>query len=95
MLLAAFCLTGTGLVAMPASSEAVIPTTNCGNLKVKGKKYAIKAHQTKCRFARSWSRKILKGSRAPKGWMLTRYKKGTSIKFVCRKAGKDFFAVRK
>lgn len=82
--------------AVTERAGATVPAKACGKIKVNGKPYRVKAHRTKCRFARNWSKKVLRGKGGPAGWSCRRFPaRKTRIAFVCRKAGKDFFAIRK
>lgn len=73
-----------------------MPPSVCGKIKVDGKRYRVKSHRTACDFARKWSKRVLRGASGPDGWSCQRYPASqTKIALVCRKAGKDFFAIRK
>ena len=89
VLAAAVCLC---LGAAP-SAHAVTPPKRCGAVEVKGKRYSVRAHRVTCRFARRWTRRYLRSGSRPSGWRCRRYS-GTSIKFICRRAGRDYYAIR-
>ena len=79
--------------ALPAS--AVVPPTNCGNVKVKGDKFNVKADQIRCRKAKPFAVDYLKHKDHPRGYKCENYGAGTRIEFRCAKGIKVFFAIRR
>ncbi|MDX6677270.1 MAG: hypothetical protein QOE31_1322, partial [Solirubrobacteraceae bacterium] len=41
-----------GLLALAPLSAAIVPPTDCGSIRVSGKRYTIKADQLRCRTAK-------------------------------------------
>lgn len=85
---AALCL-GTATTA-----PAVVPPKNCGTIKVKGKRYNVKADQLSCRSAKTWTRRYLERRRKPKGYKCNRYK-NTKLVFRCHRGIKNYFAIKR
>ena len=79
--------------ALPAS--AVVPPTNCGNVKVKGDKFNVKADQIRCKKAKRFAVDYLKHKDHPRGYKCENYGAGTRIEFRCAKGIKVFFAIRR
>ena len=87
-------LAGLLLTALPAA--ATVPPTNCGLTTVKGKRYDIKTHQVACRRGKPWARTYLRTGRKPKGYSCRNYSaKVTRFRFICRRGGRDFLAIRR
>ncbi len=84
-------------VALPASpAGATMPPKKCGNMKVKGKKYKVRAHLIGCDRAREGTQKFLKKGDHGKSWTCVKYSpKESKIAFNCRKGSKDYYAIRK
>lgn len=82
------------LGATAGPSQAVVPPKNCGTMKVKGKRYNVKADQLSCRSAKSWTKRYLEKKRRPKGYTCTRYK-NTKLVFRCNRGIKNFFAIKR
>lgn len=89
-LLAALLIVAAAAPAGHATTEPKI----CGKITVRDRDYAVRAHLVSCDFARRWSRRYLRNRSKPSGWRCERYS-GTSIKFVCRRGGKDYYVIRK
>ena len=81
------------LLGAPGADAVTTPRT-CGKIEVRGKSYLVKAHIVGCRKARRWSSRYLRTGARPSGWRCRRYP-GSSIPFVCSRAGKDFYAIRR
>jgi hypothetical protein len=89
-------LAATALLASvpPATSQAVTTPKRCGKVTADGKRYAVRGHLVGCKFARRWSKRFLRRGRHGRGWSCQRYR-GSSIKFVCRRNGKSYYAIKK
>jgi hypothetical protein len=87
-------LLGALLAAVPAA--ATVPPTDCGLTVVKGKRYDIKTHLVTCKRGKPMARAYLRTGRRPKGWSCRNYSaKVTRFRFICRRGGRDFLAIRR
>src|SRR4051794_1648873 len=81
------CLTAAALVLacaiQAAPSAAIVPPTDCGIIKVKGKRYDIKADQLRCKTAKPYASKYLSTHRRPTGFVCRDFGKETKLKFRC------------
>ena len=95
-LLAAGLLTGAVFALNAAPSPAPVPPKDCGFMTVKGHRYNIKADQLRCKAARRYSRRYLKGDGHPKGYSCQNYRRSeTAIKFTCTKNNREkYLAIR-
>jgi hypothetical protein len=82
-------------VALAPHSLAIVPPSNCGNLTVKAKRYAIKADQLNCTTARAHARRYLASKAKPSGYACRNYGAETKLKFRCSRGVKVFFAIRR
>jgi hypothetical protein len=83
-------------IALPASAPAVVPPKNCGTVKVKGKRYTVKADQMRCTTARRYSTNyLISRKRKPRGYRCERYGRETKLVFRCVKGRANFFAIRR
>jgi hypothetical protein len=82
-------------VASAPPASAVVPPTNCGNVKVKGDKFNVKADQIRCKKAKRFAVDYLKHKDHPRGYKCENYGAGTRIEFRCAKGIKVFFAIRR
>lgn len=84
------------LLAAPVSAGATVPPTECGLTTVKGKRYDIKTHLVSCKRGTPWARSYLRSGRKPKGYSCRNSSaKVTRIRFICRRGGRDFLAIRR
>ena len=81
------------MVIGAAPASAVVPTKACGKVSVRGKGFNVRGHRVACDFARRWSARFLARGSRPRGWSCRRYR-GSRIRFVCRRGGSDYYAVR-
>jgi hypothetical protein len=82
------------LAAVPA--HATVPPRDCGLTTVKGKRYDIKTHLVTCKRGKRWARTYLRSGQKPNGWKCRDYSASvTKFRFICRRGGKDFFAIRR
>jgi hypothetical protein len=87
-------LLGALLAAVPAT--ATVPPTDCGLTRVKGHRYDIKTHLVTCKRGKPMARSYLRTGRRPKGWSCRNYSaKVTKFRFICRRGGRDFLAIRR
>ncbi len=93
------CLTAVALTiacaAFAAPSTAIVPPTDCGVIKVKGKRYDIKADQLRCKTAKPYASKYLSTHRRPTGYSCRDFGKETKLKFRCSRGIKVFFAIKR
>ena len=92
------CLAGLlgALLAAAAPAGATVPPTDCGLTTVKGKRYDIKTHLISCKRAKPWARSYLRSGRKPNGYRCRNYSaKVTKFRFICRRGGRDFLAIRR
>ena len=88
------CAALAALAAAPAAGT--VPPTDCGLTTVKGKRYDIKTHLVTCRRGKPWARTYLRSGRKPKGWQCKDYSaRLTKFRFICRRGGRDFLAIRR
>jgi hypothetical protein len=80
--------------AVPSAS-AVVPPKNCGEMKVEGTRYNVKADQIRCEKARKYARRYLARRDRPRGYDCENYGGGTRIEFRCQNGIKVFFAIRR
>ena len=93
---ALLALVAGAVLAFPGvPADAVVPPTNCGFLKVGGKRYQIKTHRVSCRRARPWSSRYLRYHRRPTGWRCRDFPRRSSFKFMCERGDRDFYAVKR
>lgn len=87
-------LAGVLIAASPAA--ATVPPTECGMTTVKGKRYEIKTHLVTCGRGKPWARSYLRTGRKPSGYKCRNYDpKVTKFRFICRRGGRDFLAIRR
>ena len=77
-----------------ASAQAVVPPSDCGTIRVKAKRYNVKADQLRCTTAKRWTRTYLEKRRKPRGYTCRRYK-NTKLVFRCNRGVRSFFAIRR
>jgi len=84
------------LSASPAG--AVVPPKNCGYIKVKSKRYNVKAKSIRCATAKDYTTRYLRTRWKPSNYKCYRYS-GSSLVFRCvnTKASPDreFYAIRR
>ncbi len=83
------------LALTPAPSPAPVPPKDCGFMKVKGKRLNVKSDQLRCRKARRYTRRYMKGKGKPKGFTCTDYGSETAIEFRCSRRAAVFYAIRR
>jgi len=84
------------LVASALPATATVPPTDCGLMRVKGKRYNIKTHSITCRRAKPWTKRYLTTGRRPRGYRCRNYDpKVTKFRFRCARRDRDFFAIRR
>jgi hypothetical protein len=66
-------LAGVLLVAVVATSEAIVPPKNCGTISVKHRRYQIKADQLPCSKAKTYASRYLASRTRPPGYKCHRY----------------------
>jgi hypothetical protein len=71
-LVAAFAVAALTLSAGPA--DAIVPPKDCKTIKVKGKRYNIKADQIKCTTARDYAGDYLRSRQVHRRWKCYSYK---------------------
>lgn len=81
------------LAGAPAA-EAVVPPRDCGSLRVKGKRYNVKADQLRCADAKRHTERYLTTKRRPTGYTCRRYT-DTALVFRCARGIRNFFAIRR
>lgn len=93
------CLTAIALAvacaALATPSAAIVPPTDCGIIRVKGKRYDIKADQLRCTTAKPWASKYLSTRKRPSGYTCRTYGSETKLKFRCSRGIKVFFAIKR
>jgi opacity protein-like surface antigen len=82
-------------LALPAAAPAVVPPKDCGNIKVSGKRYNIKADQISCASGRKYAKNKLSGHGAPRGYKCKKPASGSALKVYCSSGKKVFFAIRR
>ncbi len=92
-LLIALCTAAVLTAAAP--SGAIVPPKDCGTLKVKGKKYNVKADQMRCADAKKYTTNYLGKKHKPKGYSCQKYGSETQLAFRCEKGIKTFFAIKR
>ena len=96
---AAFALTcallATAAFAFAPLGQAIVPPTECGILRVDGKRYDIKADQLRCRTAKPYASRYLSTHRRPTGYTCRDFGRETKLKFRCSRGIKVFFAIRR
>ena len=91
LVLIALC---AAVAAAPAA--ATVPPKDCGLTTVKGKRYDIKTHLVSCKRGKPWARSYLRSGRKPSGYHCRDYSaKVTKFRFICRRGGRDFLAIRR
>ena len=91
MTLIALC---AAVTATPAA--ATVPPKDCGLTKAKGKRYDIKTHLVTCKRGKPWARTYLRSGRKPSGYHCRDYSANvTKFRFICRRGGRDFLAIRR
>jgi hypothetical protein len=91
LVLIALC---AAVVAAPAA--ATVPPKDCGLTTVKGKRYDIKTHLVSCKRGKPWARSYLRSGRKPSGYRCRDYSASvTKFRFICRRGGRDFLAIRR
>jgi hypothetical protein len=84
------------LLATTLPAAATVPPTDCGRTTVKGKRYEIKTHLVSCKRGKPWARSYLRSGAKPKGYSCRNYSaKVTKFRFICRRGGRDFLAIRR
>ena len=79
-----------------APAAATVPPKDCGLTTVKGKRYDIKTHLVSCKRGKPWARSYLRSGRKPDGYHCRDYSaKVTKFRFICRRGGRDFLAIRR
>ena len=79
-----------------APAGATVPPTECGLTTIKGKRYEIKTHLVTCQRGKPWARTYLRSGRKPHGYRCRDYSaKVTKFRFICRRGGRDFLAIRR
>ncbi|HEX8084024.1 MAG TPA: hypothetical protein VF529_07005 [Solirubrobacteraceae bacterium] len=86
-------LAAAAALALPAAAPAVVPPKNCGTIKVKGKRYNVKADQISCAAGRRYAERKLRGRGAPRGYKCKKPSRGSAIKVYCEDTPKVFFAI--
>lgn len=82
------------LVAAPAS--AIVPPTDCGMIRVEGKRYNVKADQLRCSTVKPRAQRFLRSHRRPSGYRCRTYSpRDTKTAFRCSKGIRVFFAIRR
>lgn len=94
-ILAIIMLAGLTLVAAPAPAPAPVPPKDCGIVQAKGKRFNVKADQLRCKRARRYARRYLRGNGKPDGYKCKDYGPETAIEFRCSKGGRVLFAIRR
>lgn len=93
------CLTALALAiacaAFATPSAAIVPPADCGIVKVKGKRYGIKADQLRCTTAKPWATRYLSARKRPSGYTCRNFGGETKLKFRCSRGTKVFFAIRR
>jgi hypothetical protein len=92
-----FLLIGGFLVfvaLIPVNTGAIVPPTDCGILKVNGKRFNIKADQIRCRRARRYSKAYLISHWRPSGYHCRRYRH-SALRFRCAKGIRVYYAIRR
>jgi len=64
-------------------------------MQVAGKRLNVRTDQLRCKPAREYTRRYMKGDGKPKGFSCTDYGSETAIEFRCAKGGSVFFAIRR
>ena len=80
-----------GAVAAPGT----VPRKNGGIPTAAGKRYQIKADQTRCSTAVTYSRRYLRSHSRPSGYRCTDFGSSTKLKFRCAKSVRVFFAIKR
>jgi hypothetical protein len=70
------------VLAVSATSQAIVPPKNCGTITVKGDRYNIKADQLTCRSARTYAERYLGSNVRPRSYSCRRYK-GSALVARC------------
>jgi hypothetical protein len=88
------------LAAAPASAPAVVPPRDCGDHKIRGKKYQVKVDQVSCRDGIAFTRRYLEQRRKPRGYTCDRRStKVNQLRFICRNFRaspvRQFYAIRR
>jgi hypothetical protein len=81
--------------AVAPVGNAIVPPTDCGIIKVSGKRYDIKADQLRCRTAKPYASRYLSTHRRPTGYRCRDFGRETKLKFRCSRSVKVFFAIRR
>jgi hypothetical protein len=77
-------------------AAATVPPNDCGFARVAGKRYNIKTHLIPCRRGKPWAVTYIRSHRKPAGFTCRDYDpKVTKFRFICRKGGTDFLAIRR
>jgi hypothetical protein len=92
---AALAVTCAMLAALAPPSAAIVPPSDCGMLKVKAKRYNVKADQLRCRTARSYTSSYLSKRHRPRGYRCRDFGRETKLKFRCARGIQVFFAIRR
>ena len=81
-------------LALPAA--ATVSPSNCGRTEVRGKTYEIKTHVISCRRGKPMAVDYLRTGRRPRGYSCRDYSaRVTKFRFICRRGGSDFLAIRR
>jgi len=80
--IAAYSLLAAAVLAVAATSSAIVPPKNCGTITVKHHRYNIKADQLPCTNARTYAARYIKYGTRPRGYKCTKYK-GSALYARC------------
>lgn len=58
--------------AIAASAPSVVHAKGCRDIQVAGTTYVVGGAGAPCRFMRSWSKRLIRGSDGPTGWSCNR-----------------------
>jgi len=83
-------------VALALPAAATVSPSNCGRTEVRGKTYEIKTHVMSCRRGKPMARDYLRTGDRPRGYSCRDYSaRVTKFRFICRRGGSDFLAIRR
>jgi hypothetical protein len=81
-------------VLIPTQTAAIVPPTDCGIVKVNGKRYNIKADQLRCSSARSYATRYLTSHWKPRGYSCRGYRH-SALRFRCAKGIRVYYAIKR
>jgi hypothetical protein len=80
-------------LALPAAAPAPIAPRDCGDMRMRGKTYQVKADVISCKTAREHVKRRFTRGTKPRGYTCRRQAPGSRVKVYCNNGKKLFMAI--